>query len=578
MSPILKHCKGALLRTPRGKVHNSISNPDNASPKGGFCHDPLCPPAPSSLALSQNKKWTGNGVRLRVVFIDNPPPSYELQERTVKHMNGWSQICNVSFILLPSLSNDHTAAAEVRISFSGKVKGKVSGGCWSYIGTEVLVKADRQEPTMMLEGLDAADISDDKFMMVVLHETGHTLGFVHEHRRPEIANLIDPVKAYIHFQPWDESKVDAEVLKPLSTNSGPSSCIASQMIDCHSIMCYPIPESIFKDDVNENSIEVIGGSILSECDKITAKVFYPIPKYRSKVLGKREVITPKKASYFLVKNGEVVGFLEVDQHLGERIIGKPIQDPQMLIRAASDGRLYIAEDGPAVTKRNGRLGEGWDGLKNDTGDQSINPNMRVELCDTSQVSRIKMYKWQGPWKELRKAADTRYIVSTNTHLYRQNNRGEIYQIPVKDPKFGWQRVDKFDDTVRITTSWRLLYQQRSNGEVWVYTGVDRCWTRVYQNQGPREYRIVAYEDRLFRVEEQDEPIKKSLFASLPWPRKCLPAESGAGVWVNDNNTEGGWKPLKIKQNWATFSYADGYVYESVMEGANEVKTRYTGIC
>ncbi|KAL0058794.1 hypothetical protein AAF712_014501 [Marasmius tenuissimus] len=160
-------------------------------------------------------------------------------------------------------------------------------------------------------------------------------------------------------------------------------------------MCYHIPECILKDDIEENGRKIAGGSILSECDKTTAEVFYPFPKYRSKVLKKRELITPKKVSYSLMKNGEVVGFFQVDQHRGKCFIGQPVQDSQVLDLSASDGQLYVVEDGPAVTKRNGRPGEGWGGPKYDTGHQSINPNIRVGLCHTSQMSRIKMYKWQG---------------------------------------------------------------------------------------------------------------------------------------------------------------------------------------
>lgn len=41
---------------------------------------------------------------------------------------------------------------------------------------------------------------ESEYKRVVRHETGHTLGFPHEHLRQEIVNDIDPDKAITYFR------------------------------------------------------------------------------------------------------------------------------------------------------------------------------------------------------------------------------------------------------------------------------------------------------------------------------------------------------------------------------------------
>jgi hypothetical protein len=41
---------------------------------------------------------------------------------------------------------------------------------------------------------------ESEFRRVVRHETGHTLGFPHEHLRRQIVDNIDPDRAYAYFK------------------------------------------------------------------------------------------------------------------------------------------------------------------------------------------------------------------------------------------------------------------------------------------------------------------------------------------------------------------------------------------
>ena len=63
---------------------------------------------------------------------------------------------------------------------------------------------------------------DSEFHRVVRHETGHTLGFPHEHMRRELVNKIDPNKAIAFFgttQGWTPEEVRQQVLTPLEDSS-----------------------------------------------------------------------------------------------------------------------------------------------------------------------------------------------------------------------------------------------------------------------------------------------------------------------------------------------------------------------
>lgn len=81
-------------------------------------------------------------------------------------------------------------AGDVRISLAGS-------GYWSYLGTDILHIPSNQ-PTMNLQDFSMST-PESEYKRVVRHETGHTLGFPHEHLRKEIVDNIDRNKAYNYF-------------------------------------------------------------------------------------------------------------------------------------------------------------------------------------------------------------------------------------------------------------------------------------------------------------------------------------------------------------------------------------------
>lgn len=169
-------------------------------------------------------------------------------------MNDWSETANVRFVETASVP------AQVRIAFRPE---EIFG---SYLGTEILtVSADKS--TMNLGSL-SMDTSDEEFKRVVWHEAGHTLGFPHEHFRPEICSRIDREKAIMYFwktQGWERQTTIDQVLTCLEN----SALIATSLPDPKSIMCYPLPAQIMTDGKG-----VAGGMVIDETDRQFAASLY----------------------------------------------------------------------------------------------------------------------------------------------------------------------------------------------------------------------------------------------------------------------------------------------------------------
>jgi len=213
---------------------------------------------PEHLAILSQKYWGSGGVRLTVGFLDNPPA--DLRARILSHMNAWNDVAhaNVQFV-------ETTTNPQVRIT---RTTGS-GGGYWSFLGTDIL-SIPQDQPTMNLDSF-TMETPDSEFHRVVRHETGHTLGFPHEHMRKEIVDQIDPEKAiqlFMTTQGWSRDKVIAQVLTPLDQ----SALIATAQADPQSIMCYFLPASIMK-----AGVAVPGGSDIDPLDAQFAAKLYPQP-------------------------------------------------------------------------------------------------------------------------------------------------------------------------------------------------------------------------------------------------------------------------------------------------------------
>src|SRR5713226_2666977 len=152
--------------------------------------------------------------------MDNPPT--DLRKRLLLHMNAWAKTANVKFV-------ESNTDPKVRIARVGGA----DGGYWSYVGTDIL-HIPKSKQTMNLEGF-TMQMPESEFHRVVRHETGHTLGFPHEHMRRALVKLIDPKKATAYFQKtqgWSPAEVEQQVLTPIEE----SSIRGTPHADPHSIM------------------------------------------------------------------------------------------------------------------------------------------------------------------------------------------------------------------------------------------------------------------------------------------------------------------------------------------------------
>ncbi|RMS86940.1 M10 family metallopeptidase, partial [Pseudomonas savastanoi] len=141
------------------------------------------------LLVSFSKYWA-RGRTLKMLFQKDPPAI--LTTPVVEAAKKWLPHINLKFEFVTG------GASDIRIDFNEHLN-------WSAIGTDALL-AEQNEATMEfnVKELFTADLKPmPDLTRIVLHEFGHALGAVHEHRHPQ-ANI-----------PWNEP-----LLRPLLLQSG----------------------------------------------------------------------------------------------------------------------------------------------------------------------------------------------------------------------------------------------------------------------------------------------------------------------------------------------------------------------
>jgi hypothetical protein len=212
--------------------------------------DIALPANPAFIAALTSKYWGPQPRRLTVSFIESTPA--DLRARILSHMNAWTKTAGVSFV-------ETRSGGQVRISRQGS-------GYWSYLGTDILLIPSNR-PTMNLQRFTMST-PESEYRRVVRHETGHTLGFPHEHMRAALVAKIDPQKAYDFFlrtQGWDRQTVDQQVLTSLDERT-----LLRTPPDQTSVMCYQLPGSITRD-----GRPILGGNDINVTDFAFAGQIYP---------------------------------------------------------------------------------------------------------------------------------------------------------------------------------------------------------------------------------------------------------------------------------------------------------------
>lgn len=209
-------------------------------------------PTPARLAVLVGKRWPASGVALPVGFVGDWDDQTKL--KVIEHMNAWGKAANIYFRAAAGQS------PKVRIA-------READGYWSYLGTDILEIPDSW-PTMNLQAF-GPDTPESEFYRVVRHETGHTLGFPHEHMRRTLVDRLDRRKTIAYFmatQGWSEQDVVQQVLTPLERVK----IKGSYRVDERSIMTYRIPGTITK-----TGRPIEGGSDITEMDYRFAASIYP---------------------------------------------------------------------------------------------------------------------------------------------------------------------------------------------------------------------------------------------------------------------------------------------------------------
>jgi hypothetical protein len=250
----------------------------------------------------QNRWQTGKILKVR--FLNGEE---ELHERVLEAAKQWEDYANITFELA-----DEDEDAEVRVKFSdGKNDSK--------IGTDSLTFAGDQQ-TVSFNSLNV-NSSEEDVNMYVLHEFGHTLGFIHEHLHP--TKKIDweknkAIEYYANNYGYTEEDCEKNLFRPYV----PSSLLYSEF-DPDSIMMYPIPPEITNDGSS-----FIMNSQLSEMDKRMAEIFYPDSFPKPKIIapdpdnfirGELKEYSQYNVYGFGFEGGGLKCYVEAEAEAGEEI-------------------------------------------------------------------------------------------------------------------------------------------------------------------------------------------------------------------------------------------------------------------
>lgn len=153
----------------------------------------------------------------------------ELKRLAMQHLKVWES--SLSRYLVLHFRTDNDIRANIRISFDGNEN-------WSSIGREAL-GVGFGAPTLNLGGVKS-NLSVSQKAGVILHEFGHTLGLLHEHKHPDNGIQWNEPAVYKYFRDnhgKGKNWVKQEVLRPYGSGRDYA---RTTKLDQQSIMIYEI--------------------------------------------------------------------------------------------------------------------------------------------------------------------------------------------------------------------------------------------------------------------------------------------------------------------------------------------------
>jgi hypothetical protein len=384
-------------------------NPENAREQRRVARTPVGRRGgPRRIAVVVGRKWPATGVKLSVSFLDNP--SQALRKRIISHMNAWGESANVVF-------SETGGTGQVRIA---RLDSPASlAGYWSYIGTEILEIKDA-EPTLNLEAFTMRT-SDAEFRRVVRHETGHTLGFEHEHMRSDIVQRIDRAKAIAFYdkdQGWTPEEVEQQVLTPLVKKS----LMGTKDSDPVSIMCYHLPASIMKDRK-----AIRGGTDINPRDAAFAAQIYPKTPPASKAPA-ATATAPAQQPTETASRAQPQGFTGDDVFYLSVLAPKADHAPAMLManfRNASAMEVMYRGKKDIAKKSGNREPAAAAGLTAEQEKRAIDAGKRWERIIDTQKDIQKYVDGDPTVQEL---PDTKALMQLGSDLFEALLPGEVRRL------------------------------------------------------------------------------------------------------------------------------------------------------
>lgn len=234
-----------------------------------ICDLPPCPVVIEVAGVvEENLLWPKEKNVLIVTFLDGDNQQQQFVAEVASEWNGHGidfvfpgfHIGGID-IFLPAIYGNgdniqisETVASDIRVTFE-------AGGSWSYVG---IAGQHRQadEATLSL-------YRNELNRHVILHEFGHALGLLHEHKHPERTIIFDYNKAIAYYSKYH--KYSPEQTKYYMLDVYSSDWLIAKPYDILSVMHYYIPGQILINHEGIPAQEKLSNGDLSFIEFLYAK-------------------------------------------------------------------------------------------------------------------------------------------------------------------------------------------------------------------------------------------------------------------------------------------------------------------